>query len=110
MKGGFADAPTCYQSVFKVSASATADNRHALVHGSAGAGFRTDAAKTARYYRQQAAAAYKAKDYAAAIDNLRKPPSLSRITATCSTTSRACTRCAGRKERGPGVACGGSPT
>jgi len=28
--------------------------------------------KTARYYRQQAAAAYKAKDYAAAIENFKK--------------------------------------
>jgi len=28
--------------------------------------------KTARYYRQQAAAAYRAKDYAAAIDNFKK--------------------------------------
>ena len=31
-----------------------------------------DPPKTARYYRQQAAAAYKAKDYALAIDNLKK--------------------------------------
>jgi hypothetical protein len=31
-----------------------------------------DPPKTARYYRQQAAAAYKAKDYGLAIDNLRK--------------------------------------
>lgn len=31
-----------------------------------------DSPKTARYYRQQAAAAYKAKDYALAIDNLKK--------------------------------------
>src|SRR5260221_14717048 len=31
-----------------------------------------DPPKTARYYRQQAAAAYKAKDYKLAIDNLKK--------------------------------------
>jgi DNA-binding beta-propeller fold protein YncE len=31
-----------------------------------------DPPKTARYYRQQAAAAYKAKDYAAAIENFKK--------------------------------------
>lgn len=31
-----------------------------------------DPPKTSRYYRQQAAAAYKAKDYAGAIDNLKK--------------------------------------
>jgi len=31
-----------------------------------------DAPKTARYYRQQAVAAYKAKDYALAVDNLKK--------------------------------------
>jgi len=30
-----------------------------------------DPPRTARYYRQQAAAAYKAKDYAVAIDKLR---------------------------------------
>ena len=31
-----------------------------------------DSPRTSRYYRQQAAAAYKAKDYALAIDNLKK--------------------------------------
>ena len=31
-----------------------------------------DPPKTARYYRQQAAAAYQAKDYAAAIENFKK--------------------------------------
>jgi len=35
-----------------------------------------DSAKTARYYRQQAAAAYKAKDYAAAIENFKKAAEL----------------------------------
>jgi tetratricopeptide (TPR) repeat protein len=35
-------------------------------------GANEDPPKTARYYRQQAAAAYKAKDYASAIDNLNK--------------------------------------
>jgi hypothetical protein len=58
-------------SVFKMSASATLIIA-ALVHGCAGAGVRDDAPKTARYYRQQAAAAYRAKDYAAAIDNFKK--------------------------------------
>jgi tetratricopeptide (TPR) repeat protein len=33
---------------------------------------RGDEPKTARYYRRQAAAAYKAKDYAAALDNLNR--------------------------------------
>jgi sugar lactone lactonase YvrE len=36
------------------------------------AGFRSDEPKTARYYRQQAALAYKAKDYPAAVENLNK--------------------------------------
>ena len=35
-----------------------------------------DSAKTARYYRQQAAAAYKAKDYTAAIENFKKAAEL----------------------------------
>jgi sugar lactone lactonase YvrE len=35
-----------------------------------------DAPKTARYYRQQAAAAYKARDYTAAIENLQKAAEL----------------------------------
>lgn len=37
-----------------------------------GAAAKKEAPKTARYYRQQAAAAYKAKDYVAAIDNLNR--------------------------------------
>ena len=41
-----------------------------LVHGQAIAN--DDPLKTARYYRQQAAAAYKAKDYVTAIDHLKK--------------------------------------
>jgi tetratricopeptide (TPR) repeat protein len=37
-----------------------------------GAGVKSDGPKNARYYRQQAAAAYKAKDYPLAIENLKK--------------------------------------
>jgi len=62
-------------SRFKVSASALlaagAVALAAVLVAQTGAAS-DDPTKTARYYRQQAAAAYKAKDYAAAIDSLNK--------------------------------------
>jgi Tetratricopeptide repeat/Major royal jelly protein len=59
-------------SAIKVSAAAPLIVAAVALLVSAGAGANDDPPKTARYYRQQATAAYRAKDYPAAIENFKK--------------------------------------